>query len=60
MPNRASWPGLVDTYSGVTGNTVVDGMAKENSVAVKLSHPPLPRTQREIRKERKMIAECKW
>ncbi len=47
-------------HSGVTGNEVADGMAKENAVAVQLSSPALARTGREIKKEIKRIAECKW
>ncbi len=47
-------------HSGVTGNEVVDGMAKENAVAVQLSSPALARTEREIKKEIKRIAEHKW
>ena len=47
-------------HSGVTGNEVVDGMAKENTVAVQLSSPALARTGREIKKEIKQIADCKW
>ncbi len=47
-------------HSGVTGNEVVDGMAKENAVAVQLSSPALVRTEREIKKEIKRIAEHKW
>ncbi len=35
-------------HSGVTGNEVVDGMAKENAVAVQLSFPALAQTGREI------------
>ena len=43
----------------MTGNEVVDGMAKENAVAVQLSFPALVRTGREIEKEKKGIAERK-
>ncbi len=35
-------------------------MAKENAVAVQLSSPALVRTEREIKKEIKRIAERKW
>ena len=35
-------------------------MAKENTVAVQLSFPAFARTGREIKKEIKRIAECKW
>ncbi len=38
-------------HSLVTWNEVVDGMAKENAVAVQLAYPALPWTEREIRKE---------
>ena len=38
-------------HSRVTWNEVVDGMAKENAVAVQLAYPALPWTEREIRKE---------
>ena len=47
-------------HSGVTRNKVVDGNAKENAVTVQLSFPALARTGREIKKEIKRIAECKW
>ncbi len=47
-------------HSGVTGNKVADGMAKENTVAVHLSSPALERTGREIKKEIKGIAERQW
>ncbi len=47
-------------HSGVTGNEVVDGMAKENTVAVQLSFPALARTEREVKKELIRIAERKW
>ena len=47
-------------HSGVTGNEVVDGMAKENAVAVQLSSPALARMGREIKKEIKRIPELKW
>ncbi len=50
----------VHGHSGVTGNKVVDRMAKENAVAVQLLSPALARTEREIKKEIKRIAECKW
>ena len=36
-------------HSGVTGNIVVDGMAKENATAVQLLSPAFPRTEREIK-----------
>ena len=39
----------------VTRNKVVDGMAKENATAIQLLHPALPQTEREIRKEIKLI-----
>ncbi len=47
-------------HSEITGNEVVDGMAKENAVVIQLTHPALPRTEREIRKEIKSIAEHRW
>ncbi len=40
-------------HSGVTGNKVVDGMAKENAAAVQFLSPALPRTEREIKKRNK-------
>ena len=46
-------------HSGLTGNKVVDGIAKENAVAVQLSTLALSRTTREIKKI-KRIAERKW
>ncbi len=39
---------------------MVDGMVKENAVAVKLLSPALARTGREIKKEIKRIADPKW
>ena len=50
----------VHSHSGVTGNEVVERMAKENAVVVQLMHLALPRTEREIRKEIKSIAEHRW
>ncbi len=49
----------VHGHSGVTGSKVEDGMAKENTVTVQLKHPALPRTEREIKKEMKILAERK-
>ncbi len=46
-------------HSGVTGNELVDGMAKENAVTVKLSFPALGWPGREIKKEIKRIVERK-
>ncbi len=40
-------------HSGVTGNEVADGMAKENAVTVQLSSPALARTGRKIKKRNK-------
>ncbi len=47
-------------HSGVTGNEVVDGMAKENTIAVQLSSPALARTEIEIKNKIKRFAEHKW
>ncbi len=47
-------------HSSVTGNEVVDGMAKENTVIVQLSFTALARTEKEIKKEIRKIAERKW
>ncbi len=46
-------------HSGVTVNKVVDGMAKENAVAVQLSSPARGR-EIEIKNKIKRIAEHKW
>ncbi len=47
-------------HSGVTGNEVVDGMAKENAIAVQLPHPVLPRTEKEIKKVIRASVEKEW
>ncbi len=43
----------VRCHSGITSNEVVDGMAKENTVAVQLLSPALTQMTREIKKEKK-------
>ena len=38
------------------GNEMVDGMAKENAVAVQLPHAALPQTEKEIKNMIKICA----
>ncbi len=47
-------------HSGIAGNEVVDGMAKESAIAVQLPYPVFPRTEKEIKKIIKVSAEHEW
>ena len=47
-------------HSGIMGNEVVDGMAKENAVAVQLPYPVPPWTEKEIKKIFRISAEQEW
>ena len=55
-----AWVRVVRGHSGITGNEVVDGIAKENAVAVQPSSPALARSRSEINKDIKRIVERKW